>query len=68
MGLAAELEELEGIGDKVVVILHAPGLDRFRARTADDRNFHLVTVRDGRVTAIRACYDRAEARSRAGLA
>jgi len=68
MGLATQLEELDGVGDKVAVILHAPGLDRFRARAADDRNFHLVTVRGGKIIAMRACRDRTELRSRAGLA
>jgi len=67
MGLTTELEELDGAGDLVAVVLHAPGLDDFRARGAEDRNFHLATVRDQRVQAIRACRDRAELRARAGL-
>lgn len=67
MGLVTQLEELASIDDKVAVIMYAPGLDRFRARSADDRNFHLVTVRDGKVVSMRACRDRAELRARAGL-
>lgn len=65
--LGTELEEIEGRGDKVVVILHAPGLDQVRARKADDRNFHVVTVHDGTITALRACRDRDEARAFAGF-
>lgn len=61
MGLSSELEEIEGLDDKVLVVMHTPGLDRFRARNADDRNFHVLTVRDGYVTALRACRDREEA-------
>ena len=67
MGLATELEEIDAHGDQVVVVLHAPGLDQFRDRKADDRNFHLVTVRGGKITVIRACRDRSEARKLAGL-
>ena len=67
MGLVTQLEELEGLDDKVAVILYAPGLDRYRARSADDRNFHLVTVRDGKVVSMQACRDRVELRSQAGL-
>jgi ketosteroid isomerase-like protein len=66
--LPTKLEELRANGDKVLVILHAPGLDHLRARNADDRNFHVATVRNGSVVAIRACRDRAEARSLVGLA
>ena len=68
MALSTEIEELEARGDKVVVILHTPGLDGFRARRADDRNFHVVTVKEGAVSTIRACRDRLEARAHAGLA
>jgi ketosteroid isomerase-like protein len=67
MGLTTALEELGGSGDKVAVVLHAPGLDRFRARAAEDRNFHLVTVREHRITAIRACRDRTDLVDRAGF-
>jgi hypothetical protein len=67
LGLETEVEELDGRGEKVVIILHAPGLDQFRARSASDRNFHVATVRQGRVRAIRACRDREEARGFAGL-
>jgi hypothetical protein len=34
---------------------------------ADDRNFTVLTVRDGRIVAIRDCRDREEALAMAGL-
>jgi ketosteroid isomerase-like protein len=62
-GLTSELEQVVGHGDRVMVILHTPGLDEFRARKAADRNYTVVTVRDGRIAALRACRDRAEAQA-----
>lgn len=56
-----ELEELVGYGARVLVVTRSPGLDSLRARQTGDRNFHVVTVNDGRITALRACRDRAEA-------
>jgi hypothetical protein len=55
------VEELAASGDKVMVIVHTPGIDRQRAWQADDRNFLVLTLRKGRVIAMRACRDRAEA-------
>ena len=59
-GLTATLEELYLEGDKGVVVMHAPGLDRGRARASHDRNLYLVTLADDRVRSIRACRDREE--------
>jgi ketosteroid isomerase-like protein len=59
--LRSEVEELAASGDKVMVIVHTPGIDRQRAWQADDRNFLVLTLRKGRVIAMRACRDRAEA-------
>jgi ketosteroid isomerase-like protein len=56
-----ELEELKAYGDRVLVVTHSPGIDALRARKTGDRNFHVVTVRDGRIAALRACRDRGEA-------
>jgi ketosteroid isomerase-like protein len=67
-GLRSEVEETAASGDKVMVIVHTPGIDRHRVRQADDRNFLVLTLREGRVIAMRACRDRAEARDFAGLA
>jgi len=66
-GLRSEVTELASSGDKVMVVLRTPGIDRHRVRPADDRNFLVLTLRQGRVVAMRACRDRAEARAVAGL-
>ncbi|MGH3198556.1 MAG: hypothetical protein ACRDOH_00185 [Streptosporangiaceae bacterium] len=66
-GLRSEVEEFAASGDKVMVIVHTPGIDQQRAWQADDRNFLVLTLREGRVIAMRACRDRAEARDFAGL-
>ena len=60
-GLAFELEEIVGYGDRILVVTHAPGLDADRARQTGDRNFHVVSVREGRIVALRACRSRNEA-------
>jgi ketosteroid isomerase-like protein len=62
-----EIEELAGHGDQVMVVLHAPGLDQQRARQADDRNYLVLTARQGQIVAMRACRDRDEASGLAGL-
>jgi len=67
-GLRAELEEVIGNGDRVMVVVRTPGLDAHRARHADDRNFDVLTVRDGRIVALRGCRDRNEALAVAGIA
>jgi ketosteroid isomerase-like protein len=67
-GLRSELEEVIGRGDNVVVVTRTPGLDAFRARPADDRNVDVLTFRAGRVVALRACRDRDEALTLAGIA
>jgi uncharacterized protein len=66
-GLRSEVEEMAASGDKVMVIVRTPGIDRQRARQAGDRNFLVLTLRQGQVIAMRACRDRAEARDVAGL-
>ncbi len=35
-GLRSEVEEIAASGDKVMVIVHTPGIDRQRVRQADD--------------------------------
>jgi ketosteroid isomerase-like protein len=66
-GLASQLEEVTAHGDKVMVVVHTPGLDQRRARQADDRNYLVLTLEQGRITAMRACRNRAEARGFAGI-
>jgi len=56
-----EIEEMTARGNQVMVVLHAPGLDRQRVWQADDRNYLVLTVREGQITAMRTCRDRDEA-------
>jgi len=65
-GLRAQLEEVVGHGDRVMVVVRIPGVDTYRARHADDRNYAVFTVRDGRIVALRDCRDRQEAVAIAG--
>lgn len=60
-GPGMTLEELVSYGDRVLVVTRVPGLDDRRARKTGDRNFHVVTLRDGRMVALRACRSREEA-------
>jgi ketosteroid isomerase-like protein len=66
-GLRARLEEAVGHGDRVMVVVRTPGVDTYRVRQADDRNYDVFTVQDGRVVALRACRDRQEALRLTGL-
>ena len=66
-GLTSELEEVAGNGEYVLVVARTPGVDAYRVRPADDRNFTVFTVRDGRIVAIRDCRDRGEALAAAGI-
>ena len=65
--LKAELEEVAVRGDQVMVAVRTPGVDGFRVRKADDRNYAVFTVREGRIAALRDCRDRQEARAIAGI-
>ena len=66
-GLRAQLEEVVGHGDRVMVVVWTPGVDAYRVRQADDRNYAVFTVRDGRIVALRDCRDRQEALHRTGI-
>jgi ketosteroid isomerase-like protein len=59
--LRAELEEVVANGDRVLVVTRSPGIDQVRARATGDRNFHVLTIRDGKIAGLRACRDRNEA-------
>lgn len=61
LGLRAQLEETVGHGDRVMVVVRTPGIDAYRVRRADDRNYSVFTVRGGRIVALRDCRDRQEA-------
>jgi ketosteroid isomerase-like protein len=66
-GLTAQIEEVTARGDRVLVVIRTPGVDQVRARQARDRNYLVLTMRDGRIIAMRACRDDREARHIAGL-
>lgn|SRR5438067_7349921 len=60
-GLMAEIEDVVGNGDRVMVVVRTPGIDAYRVRKADDRNYAVLTMREGRIVALRDCRDRDEA-------
>jgi ketosteroid isomerase-like protein len=66
-GLRAQLEEAVGHGDRVMVVVRTPGVDAYRVRQADDRDYDVFTVRDGRIVALHACHDRQEALRLTGI-
>ncbi len=66
-GLASQIEEISASGDKVMVVIRTPGVDRVRARQAEDRNFLVLTLAQERIIRMRACRDRDEARAFAGI-
>jgi ketosteroid isomerase-like protein len=66
-GLVSQIEEIETSGDKVMVVIRTPGLDRLRVRQAGDWNYLVLTVDQQRIIRLRACRDRDEARSFAGI-
>jgi ketosteroid isomerase-like protein len=66
-GLRAQLEEVVGHRDQVMVVVRTPGIDAYRVRQADDRNYSVFTVRDGRIVALRDCRDRQEALRLTGI-
>lgn len=59
--LRADLQEIVGSGERVLVVTRSPGVDEVRARQSGDMNFHVLTVRDGKIVALRACRSRDEA-------
>jgi ketosteroid isomerase-like protein len=66
-GLRAELEEVAGRGELVLVGVRTPGVDAHFGRGGDDRAYSVFTVRDGRIVALRDCRDRQEALQLAGI-
>jgi len=67
LGLRAELEEVIAAGDRVMLVVRTLGIDDYAHRPADERTYDIATVRDGLITGLRACRDRSEARSLAGI-
>jgi ketosteroid isomerase-like protein len=66
-GLRAELEEVTGAGELVMVGVRTPGIDAHFSRGRDDRAYSVFTVREGRIVALRDCRDRQEALQLAGI-
>lgn len=62
-GVSSELEEIESCGDKVMVAVYTPGTDQHRAWQGNNRNYLVLTLRQGQVVAMRAFRDLDEARS-----
>ncbi len=67
LGLRAQLEEVIAAGDQVILVMRTPGVDKYRRRQADDLTYDVVTLADGLIVGLRACRDRGEARSLAGI-
>ena len=65
--LASQIEEIVASGDKVMVVIRTPGIDRARVRQAGDRNYLVLTLDQERIIRMRACRNRDEARSFAGI-
>jgi ketosteroid isomerase-like protein len=68
LGLHAELEEVVAAGDQVILVMRTPGADENQHRHSDNRTYDVATVRDGLIVGLRACRDRSEARTVAGIA
>jgi ketosteroid isomerase-like protein len=66
-GLRADLEEVAGSGELVMVGVRTPGVDAHYGRRGDDRAYSVFTVREGRIVALRDCCDRQEALQLAGI-
>ncbi len=67
-GAATQVDEIvSGSGGQVMVVARTPGLDERRTWHNGDRNFLVLTVRDGQIMAMRAFRDRDQASRFAGL-
>jgi ketosteroid isomerase-like protein len=66
-GLRSELQEVLGNGERVMVVVRTAGVDAYRARKADDLNFDVFTMREGRIVTLHGCRDREEALAVAGI-
>jgi ketosteroid isomerase-like protein len=66
-GVRAELEEVAGSGELVMVGVRTPGVDAHHGWRRGDRAYSVVTVREGRIVALCDCRDRQEALRLAGI-
>jgi ketosteroid isomerase-like protein len=64
--LQADPEEFIDAGDRVVVAVHLAGRGRTSGAAFEEHEFHVFTLRDGKVTETREYRDRAEALEAAG--
>jgi ketosteroid isomerase-like protein len=60
-GLRAELEEVTGSGELVMVGVRTPEVDAQHGWRRGDRAYSMFTMRHGRIVALRDCRDRQEA-------
>jgi len=67
LGLRAEVEEVIAAGEHVMLVMRTPAVDEYRHQQDHDRTYDVATVRDGLIVELRACRDRGEARSLAGI-
>jgi ketosteroid isomerase-like protein len=68
-GLRAELEEVAGRGELVMVGVRTPGTGgAHHSRRRKDRAYSVFTVRGGHIVALRDCHDRQEALDLTGIA
>jgi ketosteroid isomerase-like protein len=65
--LQADPEEFIDAGDRVVVAVHLAGRGRTSGAAFEEHEFHVFTLRDGKVTETREYRDRAEALEAVGL-
>src|SRR5262249_23516926 len=66
-GRVARVEEVMGAGEGVMLVMRTPGVDEYRRQQADGRTYDIATVRGGLIVGLKACRDRSEARSLAGI-
>ncbi len=66
-GLKAEFEEVAGVGERVMVGSRIRGLGTSFGRPGEDQSYTVLTVRGGRIVAMRDCRDRRDALEIAGL-
>jgi ketosteroid isomerase-like protein len=66
-GFLAELEEVAGTEDRVMVSVRTPGIGMHRRHAGDDRSYAVLTLRDGWIVALLDCRSREEALRSAGL-
>lgn len=66
-GVQSEVEQVLASGEKVMLVMWTPGVDRYPQPQAETRTFDVLTLRDGVIVALHACRDRSEAQSLAGI-